>query len=113
MTLPVNTPTVAGDLLLSLDGATASPSMLQNGVLIVAALAIGYFLFLRPAQQERKQKETLLAAISKGDKVIMSSGMHGRVAEVRENTIVLELGDKVRIEFDKSAVLSRQDATAA
>ena len=108
---PVTTP----DLLLTLDAhAAGGPSTIQNIVLIVAALAIGYFLFVRPAKQEQRAKEALASSLISGDKVITSSGMHGVIAEVKAETVLVAVGDnKVRIEFDKSSILSRQDSATA
>lgn len=106
-------PVTDSDLLLALDGAASGGSLFQTAVLVVAMVGVSYFLFIRPAQQERKAQETLMSSLAKDDHVITTSGIHGRVFEVRQDTVVLELADRVRVEFDKSAVRDRRDATTA
>ena len=106
---PVN----SSDFLLLMDGAAPASTGFQNIVLFAAALGIGYFMFIRPAQKERKQTDDLHASLAKDDRVITTSGMHGRVVEVRDTSVVLELGDSFRVEFEKSAISSRNDATTA
>ena len=107
---PVNTT----ELLLTMDGSPAmNPSMLQNAVLVVAAIALGYFLFVMPANKERKEKEALMAALSRDDRVVTTSGMRGRITDVSEDTVTLDMGNKVLIEFEKSAIARRIDDAAA
>ncbi|MFT6816452.1 MAG: preprotein translocase subunit YajC [Myxococcota bacterium] len=108
-------PVTTTDLLLTLDAPAAGGStMIQNIVLMVAALGIGYFFFVRPAQQEGKAKEALASSLVAGDKVVTASGMHGVIAEVKAETVLVAVGDnKVRIEFEKSSILSRNDSATA
>ncbi len=70
-------------------------------------LALGvvfYFLLIRPQQKQAKEKAALIAAVKTGDKVVMSSGIHGIVANVKETTILVKVADNVKLEFDKAAV---------
>lgn len=67
-------------------------------------IAIGYFLFIRPqAQAAKKAKETIGGAKT-GDKVIMTNGIHGVIANVKDSTFVVKIADNVKIEVEKSAV---------
>lgn len=70
--------------------------------------AVAWFFLLRPQQQERAAHEELLKTLSKDDRVVTASGVHGRVVEVGADTVVLEVGDKTRITFDKTAVARKQ-----
>lgn len=78
-------------------------------------IAIGYFLFIRPqAQAAKKAKETIGGAKT-GDKVIMTNGIHGVIANVKDSTFVVKIADNVKIEVEKSAVdkVTRESATPA
>jgi preprotein translocase subunit YajC len=101
------------ELLLLLDApAAAGPSLVESLLPIVAIGLIMYFLIIRPQQQERRNHEQLLAALQRDDRVVTTSGMHGRIVEVKDKSFVVEVADKVRIEFDKTAVARRADAPA-
>jgi preprotein translocase subunit YajC len=78
-------------------------------------IAIGYFLFIRPqAQAAKKAKETVGGAKT-GDKVIMTNGIHGVIANIKDSTFVVKIADNVKIEVEKSAVdkVTRESAVPA
>lgn len=103
----------ATDVLVALDGPPPGPSLFQSIIPFVLIIGIFYFLMIRPQQKERQAHDALIASLQRDDRVITSSGMHGRIVEVRESSVLVEVADKVRIEFDKSAVARRADAPAA
>jgi preprotein translocase subunit YajC len=74
--------------------------------LIMFALIIGifYFLILRPQQKKQKERQRMLEAVRKGDKVITAGGLHGTVAGLDEKTVLIQVADNVKMKFDKSAV---------
>jgi preprotein translocase subunit YajC len=96
------------ELLVSHDGAPAATGGFSGTLMQMAPLfavfAIIYFLILRPQQQEQKKLQALLSGLKKGDSVITSSGMHGSIHEVRGDELIIEVADRVRITFDRSAV---------
>lgn len=98
----------AHELLVTYDDAPAAQGGMSGTLMQMAPLfavfAIIYFLILRPQQQEQKKHQELLAALKKGDRVITSAGMHGVIHEVRGEELVIEVADRVRITFDRSAV---------
>jgi preprotein translocase subunit YajC len=65
-----------------------------------------YFLLIRPQQKQRKEQENLMKNIKSGDRVLMSSGIYGIIANVKEKTFVVKIADNVKIEVLKSAVTS-------
>ena len=70
-----------------------------------AIFAIFYFLLIRPQQKQRREREGMLSAVKKGDRVVTSSGLHGTVLNLSEQTIVLRVSDGgVKLEFDRSAL---------
>jgi preprotein translocase subunit YajC len=65
-----------------------------------------YFLLIRPQQKQRKEQENLLKNIKTGDRVLLSSGIYGIIANVKEKSFVVKIADNVKIEVLKSAVSS-------
>ena len=65
-----------------------------------------YFLLIRPQQKQKKEQENLMKNIKSGDKVLMTSGIFGIIANVKEKTFVIKIADNVKIEVLKSAVTS-------
>ena len=72
--------------------------------LMIGMFAIMYFLIIRPQQKQRKDREALLAAIKKGDRVVTSSGLFGTVVGLSEHTVTLKVADQVKLEFERTAV---------
>ena len=79
-------------------------AVLTQLVFFAAIFAIFYFLLIRPQQKQKREREALLAAVKRGDKVVTSSGMHGTVTQLDENTVTLRVADQVRITFDRGAI---------
>ena len=74
-------------------------------VMIVAMLAIFYFLLIRPENKKKKAAAKMRSELAVGDEITTIGGMTGTVCAVKENTIVFETGaDRVRIEITKWAV---------
>jgi preprotein translocase subunit YajC len=67
-----------------------------------------YLLFIKPQQDEKAKHEELLQKLTKDDWVITSSGIHGRIVEVGDDIVVLDIGDKTRITLDKTSVARKQ-----
>jgi preprotein translocase subunit YajC len=73
---------------------------------IVPVLLIMYFLMIRPQQKEQKKRQAMLVALKKGDQIVTTGGIHGQVAAVEEQTVVVKFGssDGQRFKIDRSAV---------
>ena len=84
-------------------GAQQPPAIFQFLPLIIIAVLF-YFLLIRPQQMKQKEHQKLIAGVKTGDKVVTSAGIHGIVANVKENTLILKVADNVKIEMDKAAV---------
>jgi preprotein translocase subunit YajC len=72
--------------------------------LMIGMFAIMYFLIIRPQQKQRKDREALLSAVKKGDRVVTSSGLYGTVVGLSEQTVTLRVADQVKLEFERSAI---------
>jgi len=81
--------------------------------MLVAMLAIFYFMLIRPENKRKKQAEEMRNSLAVGDVITTIGGIVGTVCAVKENTIVVETGaDRVRVEFTKWAVSSKGTQSA-
>ncbi len=79
---------------------------LSTIVMIGAIFAIFYFLMIRPQQKRQKQQREMLASLKKGDTVITSGGLIGRITGLGDSVLTLELAERVRVKVLRSAVSS-------
>ena len=91
-----------------LPGAAASgaegPSPFSMLLPILGMLLIFYFLMIRPQQKRQREVQKMLSAVKKGDRVLTASGLYGTVAGVKDDVLVLQIADNVKVEMVKSAV---------
>jgi len=81
---------------------------------IAAIGAVFYFLIIRPQSKARKQHETLLGSLKKGDEVVTSGGIIGRVKDIKEDRVTVESGDSTLvIRRDRIIQVGSSDAGAA
>ena len=92
---------------------SAGASMGSSIIMLVAMLAIFYFMLIRPENKRKKEAEEMRASLKAGDEVTTIGGVTGTVVDVKENKFVLETGaDRVRIEFAKFALSENHTAAA-
>lgn len=86
-------------------GAGAAGGMGSSVLMIVAMIAIFYFLLIRPENKRKKEAEQMRNALKKGDWLTTIGGLYGKVVAITDRTVVLETSeDRVRVEFIKSAI---------
>ena len=102
---PAATARSAGASLL-LEGQPQGPGLTDMLLPLLAIVAIFWFLVFRPESRKRKERESKVRALRKGDDVVTTGGILGRVAKVDEKEVVLVIdkGKDVRVRFAKSAV---------
>lgn len=64
---------------------------------IVAIGAVFYFLIIRPQSKARKQHETMLSALKKGDEVVTTGGIIGEVTDIKDDRVTIESGDSTLV----------------
>ena len=77
--------------------------MLQILPLLLLAVVF-YVVLLRPEQKRRREHTQMVAALKRGDRVVMASGIHGRVTGVAEKVVTVEIARNVQVEVDRSAI---------
>lgn len=85
-------------------------SGMLNIAFLVAIFVIFYFFMIRPQNKKRKELQNMRESLKKGDSVVTIGGIHGKVVEVKETTIVLSVDANTKIKVDKSSV-SMDDTT--
>ncbi len=72
--------------------------------LMIAMLAIFYFLLIRPQQKKQKEHKQMLSNLQKGDTIFTAGGIHGKITGLTETTITLEVADRVRIKINRGSI---------
>ena len=94
--------------------AAAATGMSSSIIMLVAMLAIFYFMLIRPENKRKKEAEQMRNSVKTGDKIVTIGGITGTVVNVKDSRIVLETGaDQVRIELEKWAISSNETAAEA
>ena len=78
--------------------------MISTLIMFGAIFAIFYFMIIRPQQKKAKERDALLNSLKKGDKIITGSGIHGTVAGLEDNTVLVDVGNNVKIKMERSAI---------
>ena len=71
---------------------------------MIAMFAVLYFIMIRPQQKKAKEHKALVEALAKGDEVITSSGIAGRIAKVTDDFVTVTIAENVDIQMQKVAV---------
>ena len=73
-------------------------------IMILLMLVVFYFFMIRPQAKKQRELKKFRESLKVGDKVISIGGIHGKVAEVKESTIILQVEGGVKLKIEKSAV---------
>ena len=94
--------------------STGAAGMGSSIIMLVAMLAIFYFMLIRPENKRKKEAEQMRASVKTGDKITTIGGIIGTVVNVKDDKIVIETSaDQVRIELAKWALSSNETAAEA
>ncbi len=79
-------------------------SMVSTLIMFGAIFAIFYFMIIRPQQKKAKERTALLESVKKGDKIITASGIHGSVAGLDDTTVLVDVGNNIKIKMERTAI---------
>ncbi len=97
-------------ILLAADAGSAGGSSMMSLLMIVVLIAIFYFFMIAPQQKKQKKINAFRDSLSKGDKVMTAGGIYGRIREIKDNYVMLEIDNNVTIKIDKNSIYqSMQD----
>ena len=84
--------------------ATATPDNTMNIIFIVAIFVIFYFFMIRPQNKKRKQLNEMRESLKKGDAVVTVGGIHGKITEVKDTTVVVSVDANTKLKVDKTSI---------
>jgi preprotein translocase subunit YajC len=79
-------------------------------IMMVAIFAIMYFFMIRPQNKKQKEIQNFRNNLSVGQEVITAGGIYGKVKEIEDNVIVLEIASGVKIRIDKNSIYANAAA---
>jgi preprotein translocase subunit YajC len=100
--------TVRSDAFAQAQGGQAQSPVQSFGFFLPLILVFGifYFLIIRPQQKQAKQRQAMIAAVKKGDQVVTTGGIYGRVVGVTDTVLTIEIADNCKVKIERSAIQS-------
>jgi preprotein translocase subunit YajC len=85
-------------------GGDAGGGMISTVVMFALIIFIFYFMIIRPQSKRQKERQKMLEAMKKGDKIVTNGGIYGRIVGMEDKTVLVEIADNVKVKVEKSAV---------
>ena len=92
------------NILMMAGGQQGGGGAMSSIGMIVLMIAIFYFFMIRPQQKRQKEEKQFRDSLQKGQQIVTIGGMHGKVVDVKETTVVIEVAHDVRIEMEKASI---------
>ncbi len=86
--------------------AGSSSSPVSTIIMMVLIVVVFYFFFIRPQSKKNKDLKKFRESLKKGDKIITAGGVHGKILEVGETTVIIETEGQGRLKLEKMSVAS-------
>ena len=97
--------------LLLAEGAGGSP---LGGLLpFILMIGVFYFLVLRPMSKQEKERKQRLAELKRGDRIVLTGGLLGRISRVDDDIVIVEIADKVKVRVLKKDVADFEENALA
>ena len=91
-------------LLMAPQTKEANPNPVMQFLPLILIGIVFYFFMIRPQTKKMKDQKTFIENIKKGDKVVTIGGIHGKIADINEDTYLLEIENGVKMKIDKVSV---------
>lgn len=88
-------------------GEAGAQSGLASFLPFILIIFIVYFLMIRPQSKKAKAQKNMLASMKKGDKVVTIGGLYAKIVEVKDSSLILDIGKGNTIEIDRNSVNSK------
>ena len=87
---------------------------MQSLIFLLLIIVVFYFFMIRPQMKKQKDATSFRNALKKGDKVATTGGIYGKITDVKDRTVTVEIADNVIVKVDKTAVMAEPtEQTAA
>jgi preprotein translocase subunit YajC len=80
-------------------------SPVPSFVFLLLIIVVFYFFMIRPQMKKQKDLKSYRENLNKGDKVVTTGGIYGKLLDIKDQTVTVEIADNVRIKIDKNAIL--------
>jgi len=88
------------------EGGGGGTSML---IMLVAIFAIFYFLMIRPESKRRKERQSMIDSLARGDKIVTIGGLYGEVQDVHDDKVVIRIAESLKVEVAKTAISGKRN----
>jgi preprotein translocase subunit YajC len=92
-------------VLLQTSGTAGASNPLTSLLPLVLIIVVFYFFMIRPQVKRQKELKNYRNALQKGDKVITTGGIYGKITDIKEQAVTVEIADNIRVRVDKNAIL--------
>lgn len=72
---------------------------------LILIIVIFYWFMIKPQAKRQKELRNYRSSLKKGDRIITTGGIYGKINDVKENAVIVEIADNIRIKVDKSAIV--------
>jgi preprotein translocase subunit YajC len=91
-------------------GAAGETNPLMTFLPLILVFVVFYFFMIRPQMKKQKDMTKYRSSLKKGDKIITTGGLYGKVYEVKETAVTVDVGGDIKLKIDKNAVLKDPSA---
>jgi len=99
-------------ILFQETGTPAAGNPYSSLIFFAAIILIFYFFMIRPQMKKQKDLKNYRSSLSKGDKIVTAGGIYGKIADVKETTVLVDIDQNVRVKVDKGSIVrSGEEAT--
>jgi preprotein translocase subunit YajC len=91
-------------------GGTGQSNPLLSFLPLILVFVVFYFFMIRPQMKKQKEMNNYRSSLKKGDKVVTTGGIFGRVYEVKDNYVTVDVGGDIKLKIDKNALLKDPSA---
>ena len=92
-------------LVLLQEAQAPKGGMWSSMIWILLIFVVFWLFFIRPQSKKAKEAQKFRDELKKGDKVVTIGGFHGKITEVKENTVMVSLAPDIVVEIEKSALV--------
>jgi preprotein translocase subunit YajC len=85
-------------------GPAGGAAGMQSLIFLLLIIVVFYFFMIRPQVKKQKEATNFRNSLKKGDKVTTTGGIYGKINDVKDRTVTLEIADNVLVKVDKTAV---------
>ncbi len=96
-------------LFIFLMPKTEGQSPVPSFVFLLLIILVFYLFMIRPQMKKQKDLKNYRHGLKQGDKIVTTGGIYGKITDIKDTTVTVEIADNVRVRIDKNAVV--QDNT--